>query len=431
MTELADETIKIINSWADEKNGPVALHLKQRLMPVEGEGAVIFPPTYAGIGYNIDTLSDGTKVATIDSVGAQANRIEPIFKDPPYAELVPQIEILCGNEKVTTIFDASHRLGDALIRCIQPDKQSDGKNSFDLPKAAHDAFEALKDRNDASEIARIAPTSLVFGAWDSRDTQAKLPRIVQSVIRAWNVEKLSRSAQYSPSIDYAELEVFTEAEKEKQEGDPKSLLAQRGFVHVPATGTHGGVIAKGGIERQVTVNLIALRRLEGKATEDTKKVHGKLSELESKNGAAAEALRLFLEEKYTEVAEKIRKLEGENGELIEALQKLEKAKAVTNNKLRRYVLGLSLVAATAPLDPFLRQGCLLVPDPDPDETAKWSLVERNGKRTAVDLNGQTALSYAKTAAKAFGVGPSHRLSFSKELAKKDKDKKAKTKTKAA
>ena len=366
MNALTNDTI---NSWADDKNGPVALHLKQKLMPVEGEGTVIFPPTYADIGYNIDTLSDGTKVATIDSVGAQANRIEPIFKDPPYAELVPQIEILCGNNKVTTIFDASHRLGDALIRCIQPGKQSDEENSFDLPQAAHNAFEALKDRNDASEIAKIAPTSLVFGAWDSRDTQAKLPRIVQSVIRAWNVEKLSRSAQYNPSVDYAELDVFTEAEKEKQEGNATSQLAKRGFVHVPATGTHGGVIAKGDIERQVTVNLVALRRLEGK--------------------------------------------DGE--------------------ALRRYVLGLSLVAATAPLDPFLRQGCLLVPDPD--KKAEWSLVERSGKRTAAPLNAQTALNYAKTAAEAFGVGPSRQLSFDKTLAqedaKKDKDKKAKTKTKAA
>ena len=164
--------------------------------------------------------------------------------------------------------------------------------------------------------------------------------------------------------------------------------------------------------------------------EDTKKVHEKLRELESKNGAAAEALCLFLEEKYTEVAKKIRNLEGGNGELIEALQKLEEAKAVTR-KLRRYVLGLSLVAATAPLDPFLRQGCLLVPDPV--KTAKWSLVKRNGSWPEVDLNEQTALNYAKTAAKAFGVGPSRRLSFSKELAKKDanKDKKAKTKTRAA
>ena len=394
MTELTHETI---NSWADDKNGPVALHLKQRLIPVEGEGAVIFPPTYADIGYNIDTLSDGTKVATIDSVGAQANRIEPIFKDSSYAALVPQIEILCGNEKVTTILDASHRLGDALIRCIKSD--SDEANAFNLSKVAHDAFEALKDRNDASEIAKIAPTSLVFGAWDSRDTHAKLPRIVQSVIRAWNVEKLSRSAQYNPSIDYAELEVFTEAEKEKQEGDPKSQLAKRGFVHVPATGTHGGVIAKGGIERQVTINLVALRRLEGKDTEAT---------------------------------EKLRNLESENSESAKALRQLEEANTEATKKLRRYVLGLSLVAATAPLDPFLRQGCLLVPDPD--ETVEWSLVERNGSRIAVNnLNEQTALNYAKSVARAFGVGKNRCLSFSKELAKKDanKDKKAKTKTKAA
>ncbi|HTV30504.1 MAG TPA: type I-U CRISPR-associated RAMP protein Csb1/Cas7u, partial [Xanthobacteraceae bacterium] len=71
-------TAEIINDWADNKNGPVALTCKQKLLPVEGEGGVIFPPTYADIGYNIDTLSDGTKVATIDSVGSQANRIEPI-----------------------------------------------------------------------------------------------------------------------------------------------------------------------------------------------------------------------------------------------------------------------------------------------------------------------------------------------------------------
>ncbi len=62
---------------------------KQRLIPVEVENGVIFPPTYADIGYSIDTLSDGTRVATIDSVGSQANRIEPLFKKPPCSELVP------------------------------------------------------------------------------------------------------------------------------------------------------------------------------------------------------------------------------------------------------------------------------------------------------------------------------------------------------
>jgi CRISPR-associated protein Csb1 len=75
MSTLSEETIK---SWIDPK-GPVALVLREHLMPVEGEDAVFFPPTYADVGYNIDELSDGTKVATIDSVGSQANRMEPVF----------------------------------------------------------------------------------------------------------------------------------------------------------------------------------------------------------------------------------------------------------------------------------------------------------------------------------------------------------------
>jgi CRISPR-associated protein Csb1 len=75
VSTLSQDTI---NSWIDPK-GPVALVLREHLAPVEGENAVFFPPTYADIGYNIDTLSDGTKVATVDSVGSQANRMEPIF----------------------------------------------------------------------------------------------------------------------------------------------------------------------------------------------------------------------------------------------------------------------------------------------------------------------------------------------------------------
>jgi CRISPR-associated protein Csb1 len=144
-------TADIISSWVDDPNGPVALHLKQKLLSVEGESGVIFPPTYADIGYNIDTLSDGTKVVTIDSVGSQANRIEPIFKCEPYSKLVPQIDIRYGNDKSISILEAGHRLGDALIR------------STELKQQAQDAFKLLLDNNDASAIAKFAPTSLVFG----------------------------------------------------------------------------------------------------------------------------------------------------------------------------------------------------------------------------------------------------------------------------
>ena len=350
-----------IDAYADDPNGAVALHLRQSLLPVEGRGSVIFPPTYAAEnrqdkpGYNIDELSDGTKLATIDSVGSQANRMEPVFlaakmgrPENPRAGLVPQIEIVYDKEKPpVSILEAGHRLGDAVIR------------STELNKGAQKAFKELLDSNDAAPLAKLAPTSLVFGVWDSRDTQAKLPRIVQSTIRAEDVEELKRSAQYNPALDYAELAVFSEEKTEAAQGIPKDNLAKRGFVHVPAVRTHGGVIARGPIRRDVTVNLIALRRLN-----------------------------------------------GENGQA-----------------LRRYVLGLALVAATAPLDGFLRAGCLLTLDPN--DAGAWQAVARNGMRETVGLDEATALDYARSAAHAFGVGDDHRVTFDKNLAKADT--KAKTK----
>ncbi len=345
MTEPLELTNDIINSWADDRNGPVALHLKQKLIPVEGEGALIFPPTYAmGEGkspYNIDVLSDGTKVATIDSVGSEANRIEPIFKDDRFKSLVPQIDITYPNQRPVSILEAGHRLGDAIIRCTN------------LKDEARKAFEAFLAANDAEPIAKLAPTSLVFGVWDSRDTQAKLPRIVQSVIRAWDVEELTRSAQYNPPLDYSALGVFSEEEKKKQEGDPKSPLAKRGFVHVPAVRAHGGVIVRGNIERSVTVNLIALRRLGGSNAE----------------------------------------------------------------KLRRYILGLSLVAATEPVEAFLRAGCLVTPDPT--SQSHWAVVDRDGKRSSAALTTKIAEQYANSSANAFVVGPSKNVTFDKNLASAD------------
>lgn len=348
MTDAIAVTVNLINSWADDPKGPVALICKQKLLPVEGEGGVIFPPTYADIGYNIDTLSDGTKVATIDSVGSQANRMESIFKavksgepENPLSTLVPQIDIAYGNEKTVSIFEAGHRLGDAVIR------------SSDLKEEAQNAFKLYLDADDASALAKLAPTSLVFGVWDSRDTQAKLPRLVQSVIRAWDVSPLKRSAQYNPALDYAALEVFSEEDKQKAEGKAESPLAQRGFVHVPATGAHGGVVARGSIERTVTVNLVALRRLD-----------------------------------------------GENAQ-----------------NLRRYILGLALVAATEPLDGFLRQGCLLVPDEK--APAQWDAVARDGVRTSVGLSAAVALEYAKSAEAKFGRGQDRRIAFKKEKAQAD------------
>lgn len=344
----------LLDSWAIDSKGPVAVHFKQHLVPVEGPGSVFFPPTFADVGYNIDKLSDGTSVALVDSVGSQANRMEPLFLEEPLRHLVPQIEVAYGDPKKDTagtisLLEAGHRLGDALVRCTE------------LYGPAREAFQSLLRRGDATPLAKLAPTSLVFGVWDSRDTMAKVPRIVQSVIRAWDVSELTRSAQYNPALNYAELEIFSEEEKQKAEGKTGTPLAERGYVHVPASRSHGGIVAKGPIRRDVTINLVALRRLEGSQPD----------------------------------------------------------------ALRQYILGLSLVAATAPQDPFLRQGCILVPDEN--ERGRWELVGRDGARTEVDLKFEEALAYANRAAERFGVGEGKKVTFDKNRAKDDAKKKDKAK----
>lgn len=324
-----------------------AIVIRESLVPVEGANGVFFPATYAAAedkkvfpgGYNIDPPAGDKNVCLVDSVGSQANRIEPLFTKTGYAELVPQIRIDAG-EKSVNLLEAGHRAGDAIVRCTE------------LQKKLQDAFKAVL-RGNAVDLAKIAPTSLVFGVWDSRDTQAKLPRLVASTIRAFDVIRLTRSAQFNPAADYIGLGLLEDTTDKKV----KDAYAERGFIHVPASGSHGGVIANGGIRRDVTFSLAALRLLAA----------------------------------------------GDNADQTLALC--------------RYVLGLSLVAITAPSQTYLRQGCNLVPDFDHPKT--MTMVKADGTREDFKISHEEARSYAEAAAKAFGVGEPKTVKFDPNLAKKD------------
>lgn len=321
------------DKWFEDL-GPAAVVLIEQLQPVvEGE-SVIFPPTYAPeqsasnrkSEYVIDELKDGRKLCQIDSVGSQANRMEPIFKNAPYDKLVPQVMVEVGGQKVN-LLDAGHRAADAIVRFSS------------LGKDLTSAFQAWL-KGDASKLAQIAPTSLVFGSWDSRGTQAKAPRVVSSIIRAYDVEQITRSAQYVPPLDYTP-EVLREAASLTD--DQKSEF---GLTHVPAPRALGGVLVHGDIHREATLNLVALRTLG---------------------------------------------VPDGNGQLDEPKTK----------KLRRYILGLSLVALTKPMSHNLRQGCLLVGIEN--KPVDWKLVYPSGKRDPFTLSHDAALNYAKKAAKEFGV----------------------------
>jgi CRISPR-associated protein Csb1 len=337
--ELADKMLAA--------DGPAALVCRQWLMPAEGRDAVIFPPTFAApegggkAGYNIDEVRDGndankvTRIAIIDTVGSQANRMEPLFKrengaDTDYSRLVPQIEIKAGN-KTVNLLDAGHRAADAIVRYSK------------LGPKLKEAFDTYQESGDAMLLAKIAPTSIVFGAWDSRDTNAKLPRLVASTIRAYDVAELKRSAQYNPPIDYIGLGLIEGAEDKKV----LDAASELGFRHAPAGGTHGGVIVRGEIRREAILSLVGLRAIGPK---------------------------------------------GPSGDA-----------------LRRYLLGLALVAMMHEREHNLRQGCLLVQDPE--KKPLWELVAHDGARTSLSPDGKAAVAFAEEAARVFGVGESRPVEF--------------------
>src|SRR5579883_2238262 len=330
------------------EKGPAALTCRQWLMPAEGHNAVIFPPTFAApdggggkAGYNIDPVGEGPNaqlVAIIDTVGSQANRMEPLFKrvngaDTDYSRLVPQIMIEVGNKEIN-LLDAGHRAADAIARYSS------------LGPQLAEAFENYQESGDATALAKIAPTSLVFGVWDSRGKGAKLPRLVASTIRAYDVVKLTRSAQYFPPLRYEDHDLLDDEVKGARQ------LADLGFVEVPAAGTHGGVIVHGEIRREAILSLVGLRAVGPK---------------------------------------------GPSGDA-----------------LRRYLLGLALVAMMHEREHNLRQGCLLVQDPE--KKPLWELVTHDGARTPLSPDGKAALAFAEEAARAFGVGESRPVEFDTKAA---------------
>lgn len=337
-------TLEQFDTWLTSDTGTAALVIREPLMPVEGADGVLFPATFASGdnfagGYNIDGDANGKNVCLVDSVGSQANRIEPIFAKPDYVALVPQVLVKAGDKQIN-LLDAGHRAGDALVRCSS------------LQKELRDAFKAAQDGN-AEPLAKIAPTSLVFGVWDSRDTQAKLPRLIASTVRAYDVRRLTRSAQFVPATEYVDRGLLDATDDKKL----KDAYAVRGFIHVPASGTHGGVIASGGVRRDATLSLAALRLLSCG---------------------------------------------------------MDAAKTLT---LRRYILGLSLTAFTYPPAVYLRQGCNLVLDAS--KPREFVEVHVDGKRSSVTFTHADALSYARVAAAAFGVGQNRAVDFDKQLAVND------------
>lgn len=374
--DMHDELIRTTD-WLSENEMPVALVLIETLEPASGADTEIFPPTFAKDSsaknpYNIDELrtdispsaaKDGETVNTclIDSIGSQANRMETCFTKSPIDRFVPQITVKAKDQSAN-LLDIGHRIADAAIRFSE------------LETEARNAIVKLEKERNALDLAKLAPTSLVFGFWDSRETQFKFGRILSSVVRATNVSVVSRRGQFMPAFDKAGID---------WDGFDENKLADIGLDDVPVPtnnakggvikndygtiiASHGGVRVFGKITRRTQINLVGLRALA----------------VTDENGAINEAETM---------------------------------------KMRRYLLGLALLAARCQTSYNFREGCLLT-----RVSEESNAVYSDGKRPSFDWNLSATFDYAAAAAQEFGVDANKReiqFEVPKVRAKAEADKK--------
>jgi CRISPR-associated protein Csb1 len=183
-------------------------------------------------------------------------------------------------------------------------------------------------------LALLDPLSYVGGVWDSRGNLTRFARIVNSTIYAYNVSYGVRSAQFTPTVDLAGTDLQRDFADVDQE-DPKHPLAQIGLLSAPSIDQHGGIQVHGNILQLVSINLDNIRKL---SVPDN-------------------------EEKTLE--------------------------------LRRYILGLSLVAVVTYDDYNLRSGCQLF--------QKEAKIESLPGRTVLSFNEEEVLDYTRLAANALGI----------------------------
>ena len=240
-------------------SGVVALTVRQPLDSVEAGDVPVAPPTYPparetgthrfDTPYPVNATRDGVHLCELDSVQSQANRMEAAFT-AELADLVPRHVVRAGRFK-RDLTALPHRIADAAIRASA------------LAPRIRAAFEAF-DAGDAAPMARLAPTSLVYGAWDSRDTRVRIPRAIASTIRAHDVSVLTRSSVYAAAFAQECLGLDDRAWKR---------AGAAGLAPAPRVDRAGGVLVHGDIVQSASIVLAGLRGYRGDDADDVLPVY--------------------------------------------------------------------------------------------------------------------------------------------------------------
>jgi CRISPR-associated protein Csb1 len=259
--------------------------------PAGGPGDKVFPPTYEGGKYAIETrYIDGAPVPCVllDSVQSQANRMELALLDAvratPKRISLPLVEAKFEDEKLlkkftVTSLEAPHRIADAIFRdsLIEENGRSVMFRKSEKGKILDNA-----DVRNATGLFGLCPTALVFGIWDSTGPRgglgAKIQRAIVSEIVGFHAQPgnktssridplqiklgagpvLDRAVKDDRSPDWSiSLETTTEKAAKKKEGKRPSEI---NHGNVTPTITDGGFTISKAVQTTV-LSLAAIRRL--------------------------------------------------------------------------------------------------------------------------------------------------------------------------
>lgn len=261
-----------------------ALRYRVRLQPAGGPGDKVFPPTYEGGKYAEEKRRiDGETYDCVhlDSVQSQANRMELALLEAAREGkiTIPRVEVQFSGDlaEVGSIssLDAPHRLADAILR----DSGKDGVRFRKLPEGELLNTASLKN---ATGLFEIAPTSLLFGIWDSTGPRGglgvKFQRAIVSELVAVGVEKGVKSSSrldplaielkagpaYLANPETGEWVLDAKLDgkalsKVGKEGKPSEI--NHGNVTPSVSAQNGGVTFDYALQATV-ISLPALRRLQ-------------------------------------------------------------------------------------------------------------------------------------------------------------------------
>lgn len=337
-----------------------------------GQGDKLFPPTYPGATTNSSPRhvferrrinGTNTLCVLVDSVQSQANRLEESLKtardrrDLAFPVLAVDFSQDLPDLGLITALEAPHRVFDAIFR----DSEIDGQrfNKSELYKAIVTAKPQF-----AQALFEIAPTALVFGAWNSTGEGgglgAKFPRTVVSEIIG--------------------IGVATETRGKDEEASGKRTGSRLDPLGIRA-----------GIKVYETDDGWSLDKPNAKAKElkPSEINHSNIAPTVADLGVSVD----YLQHTFVLSFSALRRLHFGNNEASSAARAALAA------------LGLASVAYQDDAGYFLRSRCDLIPDAGPP--AEFEIVNMNGTTTSFSLTSRDMASLVNAAAKAAvaaGVG---------------------------